>query len=151
MNRLRLSSLCLISCAMLLLFSCGRFADKRSTDIKPGKQRIVSISKQLTEIIFAVDGDTSLVGVDISSTYPEAAKKITTVGYHRALSGEGIISLNPSVVWHDGNIAPQQVIDQIKKVGIPLREFHGGSTIDSTKMLILEVAREFHNEERGRQ
>jgi len=136
---------------MLLLVSCGRFADKRNTDAKPGKQRIVSISKQLTEIIFAVGGDSSLVGVDISSTYPEAAKKITTVGYHRALSAEGIISLNPSVVWHDGNIAPQQVIDQIKKVGIPMREFHGGSTIDSTKMLILEVAREFHNEERGKQ
>jgi len=151
MSRLHISSLCLFACAMLLLVSCGRFADKRNTDAKPGKQRIVSISKQLTEIIFAVGGDSSLVGVDISSTYPEAAKKITTVGYHRALSAEGIISLNPSVVWHDGNIAPQQVIDQIKKVGIPMREFHGGSTIDSTKMLILEVAREFHNEERGKQ
>jgi iron complex transport system substrate-binding protein len=145
------SSLVLGSWILVFFFSCGRFGEKKETDTKPGKQRIVSISKQLTEIIFAVGGDTSLVGVDISSTYPEAAKKITTVGYHRALSAEGIISLNPSVVWHDGNIAPQQVIDQIKKVGIPMREFHGGSTIDSTKMLILEVAREFHNEERGRE
>jgi len=116
---------------------------------KEGKLRIVCVSKQLNEIIFAVGGDTALVGVDISSTYPEAAKKITTVGYHRALSGEGIISLNPTAVWHDGNIAPPQVIDQIKKVGIPMREFNGGSTIDSTKLLIMQIAREFHNEKKG--
>jgi len=133
----------------LVLLSCGRFGEKNATENKNGKLRIVSISKQLTEIIFAVGGDTALVGVDISSTYPEAAKKITTVGYHRALSGEGIISLNPTVVWHDGNIAPQQVIDQIQKVGIPMRQFNGGSTIDSTKMLIMQVAREFHNEKKG--
>jgi iron complex transport system substrate-binding protein len=67
--------------------SCGRFGDKDSTEKKDGKLRIVFISKQLTEIIFAVGGDSALVGVDISITYPEAAKKITTVGYHRALSG----------------------------------------------------------------
>ncbi len=132
----------------LVALSCGRFGDKKKE--KTGL-RIVSISKQLTEIIFAVGGDTALVGVDISSTYPAEAKKITTVGYHRALNGEGIISLEPSVVWHDGNIAPQHVIDQIKKVGIPMREFKGGSTIDSTKMLIMDVAREFHNETKGKQ
>ncbi len=133
------------------MLSCGRFGEKKSDDAKNGKLRIVSISKQLTEIIFAVGGDSALVGVDISSTYPEEAKKITTVGYHRALSSEGIISLNPTVVWHDGNIAPQHVIDQIKKVGIPMREFNGGSTIDSTKMLIMQVAQEFHNEARGKE
>ncbi|HSU28739.1 MAG TPA: ABC transporter substrate-binding protein [Chitinophagaceae bacterium] len=138
----------LIALLAILLFSCGRFKakDKNAT----GKARIVCISKQLTEIIFAVGGDTSLVGVDISSTYPPEAKKITTVGYHRALSGEGIISLNPTSVWHDGNIAPQQVIDQVLKVGIPMREFKGGSTIDSTRALIMQVAEEFHNAAKGK-
>ncbi len=131
----------------ILLLSCNRFGKK--TGNTDGKTRIVCVSKQLTEIVFAVGGDTSLVGVDISSTYPEAAKRITTVGYHRALNAEGIISLNPSVVWHDGNIAPEHVIDQVKKVGIPLREFKGGSTIDSTRLLIMQVAKEFHNEAKG--
>lgn len=132
----------------ILIFSCGRFGKKQNETA--GKLRIVCVSKQLNEIIYAVGGDTALVGVDISSTYPPEAKKKTTVGYHRALSGEGIISLNPTVVWHDGNIAPQQVIDQIKKVGIPMRQFDGGSTIDSTKMLIMQIAREFHNEQKGK-
>src|SRR5690242_6622105 len=131
--------------ACLCLLSCDRFGGKEKEH--KSTQRIVCVSKQLNEIIFAVGGDTALVGVDISSTYPPEAKKLTTVGYHRALSGEGIISLNPTVLWHDGSIAPDHVIEQVKKVGIPMREFHGGSTIDSTKMLIMQVAGEFHNEQ----
>lgn len=137
-----------ITIASLCIISCGRFGEKNKDH--SASQRIVCVSKQLNEIIFAVGGDTALVGVDISSTYPAEAKKLTTVGYHRALSGEGIISLQPTVVWHDGNIAPDHVIEQVKKVGIPLREFHAGPTIDSTKLLIMQVAAEFHNEEAGK-
>jgi ABC-type hemin transport system substrate-binding protein len=88
----------------LLLAACGQPAEKPKE--KPGL-RIVSVSKQLTEIIFAVGGDTALVGRDISSTWPAEAKKITAVGYHRALAPEGIISLNPTAVWNDGNWGPQ--------------------------------------------
>lgn len=133
--------------AIVFFASCGRFGN-RETETH-SRARIVCVSKQLNEIIFAVGGDTALVGVDISSTYPEAARRKTAVGYHRALSAEGIISLQPTVLWHDGNIAPEHVIEQVKKVGIPLREFHAGPSIDSTKILIMELAREFHNEEKG--
>ena len=136
--------------AALLLGACGESTDPH-TDAKnerPGL-RIVSVSKQLTEIIFAVGGDTALVGRDISSTWPPAAKKITAVGYHRALTPEGIISLHPTAVWNDGNWGPQPTIDQLKKVGIPLRQFDGGNTIDSTKGLIKKIAAEFHNEKAG--
>jgi iron complex transport system substrate-binding protein len=129
-----------------LLSACGRFGDKGNE--KKGL-RIVSVSKQLTEIIFAVGGDTALVGVDISSTWPPAAKKITAVGYHRALNPEGIISLNPTAVWNDGNWGPPATIEQLKKVGVPLRQFDGGATIDSTKALIRQIAAEFHNPKAG--
>ena len=132
---------------VILLAACGsRFGDKHND--KQGL-RIVSVSKQLTEIIFAVGGDTALVGVDISSTWPPAAKKITAVGYHRALNPEGIVSLHPTAVWNDGNWGPASTIEQLKKVGIPLRQFDGGGTIDSTKQLIRQVAAEFHNARAG--
>jgi len=137
----------LLLAVSLFFIACGnRFGDKGNN--KQGL-RIVSVSKQLTEIIFAVGGDTALVGVDISSTWPPAAKKITAVGYHRALNSEGIISLNPTAVWNDGNWGPQPTIEQLKKVGIPLRQFDGGATIDSTKQLIRQVAAEFHNPKAG--
>ena len=130
---------------LLLLAGCGEPAEKKQ---KEGL-RIVSVSKQLTEIIFAVGGDSALVGRDISSTWPPEAKKITAVGYHRALAPEGIISLNPTAVWDDGNWGPQSTIDQLKKIGIPMRQFDGGNTIDSTKQLIRQIAAEFHHASAG--
>jgi iron complex transport system substrate-binding protein len=138
--------LLLLSAACAFAACGGRFGDRHNE--KQGL-RIVSVSKQLTEMIFAVGGDTALVGVDISSTWPAAAKKITTVGYHRALNPEGIISLNPTVIWNDGNWGPSATIEQLKKVGIPMRQFDGGNTIDSTKQLIRNIAAEFHNPRAG--
>jgi len=136
----------IILAAAGLLAGCDRFNNKAKDKSGP---RIVCVSKQLTELIYAVGGDTALVGVDLSSTYPEAAKKLTTVGYHRALSAEGIISLNPTAVWHDGAIAPEHVIAQLQKVGIPLRKFEASTDIPSTKRLIREVAQEFHATGKG--
>ncbi|HET6254743.1 MAG TPA: ABC transporter substrate-binding protein [Puia sp.] len=135
-----------IAAAAILGTGCARFGGKGND--KRG-MRIVSVSKQLTEIIFAVGGDTALVGVDISSTWPPAAKQITAVGYHRALNPEGIISLHPTAVWNDGNWGPAATIEQLKKVGVPLRTFDGGSTIESTEALIRRIAMEFHNPRAG--
>jgi iron complex transport system substrate-binding protein len=143
-----MKNLFLILASALLLASCSN-TENNPADKKG--QRVISLSKQLTEIIFAIGGDSILVGTDLSSNFPEEAKKLPKVGYHRALSAEGIISLHPTEVWHDGNIAPDAVIEQVKKVGIPFRQFSGGNTIDSTKLLITQIASLFHNEKKAEQ
>lgn len=132
-----------------LIISCGRFTNKETEGGKDNTSRIVCVSKQLNEIIFALGAGDKIVGVDLSSTYPNELKKLPTVGYHRLLSTEGIISLNPTLVIHDGNIAPASVLPQLEKVGIPVKEFHSPSTLDSTKILIRNVAKEFGAEKKA--
>lgn len=105
-----------------------------------GKQRIVCVAKQLTELIFALGAGNQLVGVDISSTYPSAAQKLTKVGYHRLLNAEGIIALKPTVVYHDGNVAPEAVMEQLKKVGVPMKVFTDAHTIPEVKVLFDSLA-----------
>ena len=127
-----------------LVISCGSLGndDKKSVQTT----RIVCISKQINEYIYALGAEQDLVAVDLSSTFPEQIKKLPNVGYHRALSAEGIISMKPTVVIHDGNIAPVAVIEQVKKVGIPLLEMHSGRGLDSAKILLREVGAYFHKE-----
>ncbi|HRG93956.1 MAG TPA: hypothetical protein PLZ10_13460, partial [Chitinophagaceae bacterium] len=74
----------------LLLIGCGRFGNKESGEKKD--MRIVCLSKHLTEMMFAIGQGNKIVAVDLSSTYPDSARLLKTVGYHRALSAEGIIS-----------------------------------------------------------
>lgn len=119
--------------------SC-RFAANSDTNTK---DRIVCVSKQLTELMFALHQGPKIVGVDLSSTYPTEATQLTTVGYHRALSAEGIISLNPTLVIHQNDIAPENVITQVQGVGIPVTTYPQANTIDSTKILISLLAKEF--------
>lgn len=146
---MKIKKIFIIITLLIFISSCGRFSNKETEGSKDNTSRIVCVSKQLNEIIFALGAGDKIVGVDLSSTYPPDLKKLPTVGYHRLLSAEGIISLNPTLVIHDGNIAPASVLTQLEKVGIPVKEFHSPTTIDSTKILIRNVAKEFGAEKKA--
>jgi iron complex transport system substrate-binding protein len=127
--------------SLIVLTSCGRFAKKEQQE---QKTRIVCLSKQYNEIIFALGAQENLVAVDLSSTYPPEIKKLTTVGYHRALSAEGILSTKPTLVIHDNNVGPEQVMKQLEGLKIPMMVFKTkGEDISSTKALITEMGEYF--------
>ena len=131
----------LIAGISVLLLSCGRFGNKE-TDAKKDI-RIVCLSKHLTEMLFAIVKGHDIVACDLTSTYPDSAKLLTTVGYHRALNAEGIISVNPDLVIHSNDIGPANVIPQIEKAGLKVKVFGGANTYDSAKLLLLELGKFF--------
>ena len=145
----KLTGFFLLFLLAVCVVSCGRFGNKESATNKDGKDRIVIVSKQLTELMFALGAGDKIVGVDLSSTYPPEAQKLVTVGYHRMLSSEGIISLSPTLVMHNGGIAPESVVTQLEKVGIPMKKYMDTPNIDSAKSLIMLLAREYNNEKKG--
>jgi iron complex transport system substrate-binding protein len=105
------------------------------------------ISQAYTEIIWALGAEREVVGVDYSSTYPPEVKKVTTVGCHRALSAEGILSLKPTVILTDGNIGPPTVVEQLKQLNIPIVTFKAkNDSIDGTKALMREMGAYFHKD-----
>ena len=122
---------------MLLVMGCGRFGNKEIDGKKD--MRIVCLSKHLTEMTFALGKGHNIVACDLSSTYPDSAKLLKTVGYHRALSPESIISMNPDLVIHSNDIGPETVIPQITKAGLNIKVFGGANTIDSAKLLMTEL------------
>jgi len=72
------------------------------------------------------------------------------VGYHRALSAEGILSLHPTAVIHDNNIGPPQVVQQLQQLNIPMKTFTAkNDSFDGTKALIREMGAYFHKEARA--
>jgi len=125
----------------VLLFSCDRFRNKETDGKKD--LRIVSLSKHLTEMVFALGKGHDLVAVDLSSTYPDSAKLLKTVGYHRALSPESIIAMNPELVIHSNDIGPENVLPQITSAGLNIKAFGGGNTIDSAKLLLKDLGNFF--------
>lgn len=130
--------------ALILFTSACRFSNKEATAAKD--MRIVSLSKHLTEMVFALGNGHNLVAVDLSSTYPDSAKLLKTVGYHRALSPESIISMNPDLVIHSNDIGPANVIPQITKAGLNVKVFGSANTFDSGKILLSNLGKFFGKE-----
>jgi iron complex transport system substrate-binding protein len=136
-----------LSAALVAAVGCGRFSNP-SNDARA--ERLVVISQIYNEIIWALGAQGAVVGVDLSSTYPPEVKKVQTVGYHRALSAEGILSLHPTAVVHDGNIGPPQVVEQLKSLNIPLKTFDAkNDSLEGTKALIREMGAYFHRQDRA--
>lgn len=126
---------------------CARF-NNPAGDAKA--ERVVVISQVYNEIIWALGAQGGVVGVDYSSTYPPDVKNVQTVGYHRALSAEGILSLHPTAIIHDNNIGPPQVVEQLKSLNIPTKTFDAkNDSVEGTKALIREMGAYFHAGQRA--
>lgn len=117
--------------------SCSNFKTKELD----GKKdiRIVCVSKHLTEMVFALGKGYDIVAKDLTSTYPDSAKLLPTVGYHRMLSAEGIISANPDVVIHSNDIGPETVLPQLIKAGVNVKAFGAANSYDSAKIVLKQL------------
>lgn len=97
-----------------------RDASGRAVEVKD-TSRIVSVGGAITEILYALSVSDRIAGVDTTSLFPaDALKDKPNVGYMRALSAEGVLSLNPSVVIAIEGAGPKEAIAVLESAGVPL-------------------------------
>lgn len=82
--------------------------------------RVITTSGAITETVFALGGADLIVGVDSTSSFPKEAKSLKQVGYKRALSAEGILSLRPNLIIADSESGPKAVFDKIRKSNVEI-------------------------------
>lgn len=102
-----------------LLISASQAQADVETSI-PDKSRILSIGGSLTEIVYALGEEKVLIGRDSTGTYPAEAEKLPDVGYMRALSPEGVLSIAPSGILLLEGSGPKEAIDVLKKASVPM-------------------------------
>ncbi len=85
----------------------------------PDTSRVVSIGGAITEIVYALGEEGRLIGRDTTSVYPAQANQLPDVGYMRALSPEGVLSINPTAIIAVEGSGPEQAVDLLKKVSVP--------------------------------
>jgi iron complex transport system substrate-binding protein len=123
-----------------------------SADIHEGSaelRRIVTLSGHVTETVFALGLGEAVIAVDASSRFPVAATERAQLGYHRRLSAEGVLGLNPTLVL--GNVAdgPDSAVASIEGAGIPYSRFAEIVTIDDARSSIRSIAARVGRAERG--
>lgn len=112
--------------------------------------RVVALGGVITEIFYAVGAQDRLVGVDTTSLYPaEAMKDKPNVGYVRALSAEGVLSLRPSLIIAIDGAGPPDAMKLVAESGVPIVHIPDEFSADGVVDRIRRVASLSGAEERG--
>lgn len=86
--------------------------------LQPAK-RIVALTPDLVENLFAIGAQNQLVGVIAASDYPKAAKEIASVGGYSGIDLERIMMLKPDLIVTWKYAFPRQVA-ALKRMGVPV-------------------------------
>ena len=127
--RLRPSLILLCACVLLSISSVAQTA-----------QRIVSLNGTITEIICALGFERSLVGVDVTSTFPASVHQLPKVGHNRNISAEPVLALQPSLILATDNFLSPAVVEQFKQTGVKTVVLKQDFNIAGTKQLSRQVA-----------
>ncbi|MFK4790360.1 hemin ABC transporter substrate-binding protein [Microbacterium sp. ZW T5_56] len=93
-------------------------------------------------------GDT-LVGRDISSTFPGVEELPVITGSGHTINTEAVIALRPTLVITDGSIGPNDVVTQLRDVGIPVVFIEDTASYDGAIDMARAVAAVFGATEAG--
>ena len=80
--------------------------------------RIAVAGGSVAEIIYLLGQEHKIIAADRTSNYPPEALELPSIGYVRALSTEGVLSLEPTLILGEDDTGPPVVIEQLKKVGV---------------------------------
>ena len=103
-------------------------------------QRIISTDAGVTDIIMALKSNEQLVGIDVTSQQP-GNTEVARVGYHRTLSAEGLLSLNPTMVIGSEHMGPPETLTAIKNANITLLQLPSAHDVETLKNNILTIGK----------
>lgn len=129
MNRLSkyLQYITVLVLAATISFSCQNSGAEtaehsdHNTEQAGESPRIISLSGFLTELLYALDAGDQIVGVDVTSTYPQEVNQLEKLGHITQLNAEGILSLNPDIVFvQEDQIRQSEALNQLKNASIKI-------------------------------
>lgn len=101
--------------------------------------RVLALGGVVTEIVYALGEQARLVGRDTTSSYPAAVQALPDVGYLRALSAEGVLSVGPSLILSEPGAGPPEVIAVLRASDIAYVELPAGLVAEDIPRRIAAV------------
>lgn len=113
-------------------------------------KRIAISGGSITEIIYQLEEEHRIVGVDSTSQYPKETQQHPLLGYVRNISAEGVLSLQPDLFLGEADTGPGKTLNQIKAAGIHTHIIHEDNTIAAIQHKIRTIAKLIGVEAKGK-
>lgn len=80
--------------------------------------RVVALGGTVAEIAAALGAADLLVARDSTTSFPASLTALPDVGYVRALSAEGVLSVNPDLILAEAGAGPVETVEVLKASGV---------------------------------
>jgi iron complex transport system substrate-binding protein len=84
------------------------------------QERVISTDAAITGIVSALGAADRLVGVDDTSVLPPDLASLPRLGYHRALSAEGLMSLKPDLLLLSEHAGPESALAPLAAANVTI-------------------------------
>lgn len=113
------------------------------------QERVLAIGGSVTEVVYALGQEGRLVGRDTTSTFPPQAGALPDVGYMRALSPEGVLSVAPDLILMEAGSGPAETLATLAGAGVKTVTLPDGFSAESVSEKIRVVAAALGVPQRG--
>lgn len=114
-------------------------------------ERIISVDSNATEILLALGVGSKIIATDITSEPLLTRQNVKQLGYHRALSAEAILSLQPDLIVGSDHTGPAPTVKAIQNAQINFIQLNSPQTIADLRSNIQHLAKALDREKTGQQ
>ena len=113
------------------------------------QEKIVALGGDVTEIVYALGAEGSLVARDSTSQWPEQVTALPDVGYLRQLNAEGILAMRPTLVLASAQAQPSLALKQVGQSQVNVVTVPGSNAISVIDEKVRVVAQATHRVAQG--
>lgn len=113
------------------------------------EERVVALGGDVTEIVYALGAQPSLVARDSTSQWPVAATALPDVGYLRQLNAEGILATRPTLVLASAQAQPSLALKQLEQSNVKVVTIPASNDLNAIDEKVRVIAEATHREADG--
>lgn len=140
----------IFACIAIIGLSACSTNNEKQVEQEIQAKKIVSLNGTITETLFALGIQDSIVGIDVTSTFPPETEKIANLGHISTIAVETILAVKPSHVLAFSDELKPQLQAQLKKAKIEVVLFERELSLDGSKKTIRSIATWVGKESEGK-
>lgn len=114
-------------------------------------QRVISAGGSISEWLVAMGGEDTLVGVDTTSLHPARLQKLPSVGYQRQLAAEGVLTLQPQLIFGSAEMGPPPVLEQLRAAGVQIETLAADADVAAVSRTVRRMGQLLQRSEQAEQ
>ena len=113
------------------------------------QEKMVTLGGDVTEIVYALGAESSLVARDSTSLWPPQVTALPDVGYLRQLNAEGILAMRPTLVLANTQAQPSLTLKQIAQSQVKVITVPGSNDLSVIDEKVRVIALATHRVQQG--